>query len=183
MPRALKPHSEKQSPSSQPREAFAKPERAGALTDPPFPVEGNPDLWVGRVGKLGVGDPAGAGWWCPSHLSVKALPAGSKSREDFPSAPRLWARRKPEFGGSGAAPRPAAASAHVLLDAGTPLPQLRPVRARIRDPLFGAARPGCSRSALPKIPYINCGQSPKKHSSLLAVAGLSCRAVRAAEGK
>ncbi|OWK02041.1 CITED2 [Cervus elaphus hippelaphus] len=45
-----------------------------------------------------------------------------------------------------------------------------------RNPRLPAARRGGSRSALPEIPYINCGQSPKKHSSLLAAAGRSCRA-------
>lgn len=54
---------------------------------------------------------------------------------------------------------------------------------KFRNPRLCAARRGGSRSALLKIPYINCGQSPKKHSSLLAAAGRSCRAVRAAEGK
>ena len=58
-----------------------------------------------------------------------------------------------------------------------------PACLMFRNPRLPATRRGGSRSALPEIPYINCGQSPKKHSSLLAAAGRSCRAVGAAEGK
>lgn len=55
-------------------------------------------------------------------LYGKALPAGYEYKEDFLSALHLWIWKKPESGVSGAAPRPAAASAHVPLAAGTQLP-------------------------------------------------------------
>lgn len=97
------------------------------------------------------------------------------------AGPAFRGREETGVSGSEAAPGPAA-SAHVPLAAGTRLAY--PVRcARGSGVRFLAppAREACS--ALPEIPYINCGQSPKKHSSLLAAAGRSYRAVRAAGGK
>lgn len=90
-------------------------------------------------------------------------------------------REETRVGRSEAGPGPAA-SAHVPPAAGTRLayPVRRAWGSGVRV-LLPPARE--ARSALPEIPYINCGQSPKKHSSLLAAAGRSYRAVRAAEGK
>lgn len=139
------------------------------------------ELGVGRSGQKEAGS---APCSSPVDASVPWV-AGRTSSVSlrWQAQRRLWeaeSHRSPgnRLGGAGARSRGARAAR---------------TRGRGRgDPIQGAEVPGSACLRLPpgklslrpsRDPYINSGQSPEKHSSLLAAAWRSCGAARAAEAK